>query len=153
VPHALHMPSHIFTRLGMLECANLQTAQDGPAKAVVDELTGFRQSAGAKLTVAYAVAAIPARFVLERRDWSAAAALSAPETGVPLERFPLAEAMISYPRARRGADREHHGRTGRHRQAAVAQIQTLGGKQYVLGQSGRGRALGGGGCSRPRPRR
>src|SRR6516164_6729694 len=74
VPHALHMPSHIFTRLGMwqesidsnraaekaslayvrktlgpesfvgsvhsmdyLEYAYLQTAQDGPAKTVVDE--------------------------------------------------------------------------------------------------------------------
>jgi hypothetical protein len=137
VPHALHMPSHIFTRLGMwqesidsnqaaekaslayiqkalgpggydgntvhamdyLEYAYLQTAQDGPAKAVVDELTGFRQTDAANLTVAYAVAAIPARFVLERRDWSAAASLSAPETGVPIERFPWAEAMISFARA------------------------------------------------------
>ena len=137
VPHALHMPSHIFTRLGMwqesidsnraaekaalayiqkalgpggydgntvhamdyLEYAYLQTAQDGPAKAVVDELAGFRQNDVANLTVAYAVAAIPARFVLERRDWSAAASLSAPETGVPIERFPWAEAMISFARA------------------------------------------------------
>jgi tetratricopeptide (TPR) repeat protein len=137
VPHALHMPSHIFTRLGMwqesidsntaaekaaltyiqkalgpggydgntvhamdyLEYAYLQTGQDGPAKGVVDELTGFRQSDAANKTVAYAVASIPARYVLERRDWPAAASLSAPETGVPLERFPWAEAMISYARA------------------------------------------------------
>src|SRR5271167_4924371 len=94
VPHALHMPSHIFTRLGMwqqsidsnraanaaalayiqktvgpggydnntvhamdyLEYAYLQTAQDREAKAVVDELTGFRQSAAANLPTAYAVA-------------------------------------------------------------------------------------------------
>jgi hypothetical protein len=137
VPHALHMPSHIFTRLGMwqqsidsnraahtaalgyvnksmgpasydsetlhtmdyLEYAYLQTAQDGPAKAVVDELVGFRQSAGANLPAAYAVAAIPVRYVLERRDWSAAAALSAPAIGFPLESFPWAEAMIAYARA------------------------------------------------------
>jgi hypothetical protein len=137
VPHALHMPSHIFTRLGMwqesidsntaagkaalayiqkalgpggydsntvhamdyLEYAYLQTAQDGPAKAVVDELIGFRQTDAANLTVAYHVASIPARYVLERRDWQAAASLAAPETGVPLERFPWAEAMISYARA------------------------------------------------------
>ncbi|HEX3411356.1 MAG TPA: hypothetical protein VHT00_06520 [Stellaceae bacterium] len=137
VPHALHMPSHIFTRLGMwqesidsnraanaaalayvqktlgpqgfdgetvhtmdyLEYAFLQTAQDGPAKAVVDELTGFRKSDTANLTVAYAVAAIPARFVLERHDWSAAASLTVPEAGVPIERFPWAEAMISFARA------------------------------------------------------
>jgi hypothetical protein len=32
-----------------LEYAYLQTAQDGPAKAVVDELVSFRQSAGANL--------------------------------------------------------------------------------------------------------
>jgi tetratricopeptide (TPR) repeat protein len=159
VPHALHMPSHIFTRLGMwqqsidsntaaekaaltyvqkalgpggydgntvhamdyLEYAYLQTAQDGPAKAVVDELTGFRQTDAANLTVAYAVASIPARYVLERRDWPAAASLSAPETGVPLERFPWAEAMISYARALGEA------RTGNitGAQAEVAKLQSL----------------------------
>jgi hypothetical protein len=137
VPHALHMPSHIFTRLGMwqesidsnraanaaalayvrkslgpngfdgetvhtmdyLEYAYLQTAQDGPAKAVVDQLVGFQQSAGANLPTAYAVAAIPVRYALERRDWAAAAALSPPQIGFPLEQFPWAEAMISYARA------------------------------------------------------
>ena len=137
VPHALHMPSHIFTRLGMwqqsidsnlaahtaalnyvrksqgpgsydqetlhtmdyLEYAYLQIAQDGPAKEVVDELNGFRQSEGANLAAAYAVAAIPVRYALERRDWPAAAALSEPAIGFPLERFPWAEAMIAYARA------------------------------------------------------
>jgi hypothetical protein len=137
VPHALHMPSHIFTRLGMwqqsidsnlaahaaavgyvnksdgsgsydqetvhtmdyLEYAYLQTAQDGPAKAVVDELIQFRQSAGTNLAAAYAVAAIPVRYALERRDWPAAAALSEPAIGFPLERFPWAQAMIAYARA------------------------------------------------------
>jgi hypothetical protein len=137
VPHALHMPSHIFTRLGMwqqsidsnraahtaaldyvhrvrgpgsydqetlhtmdyLEYAYLQIAQDGPAKEVVDELIGFRQSEGAHLVGAYAVAAIPVRYALERRDWPAAAALSEPAIGFPLERFPWAEAMIAYARA------------------------------------------------------
>ena len=137
VPHALHMPSHIFTRLGMwqqsidsnraahaaalnyvhksggpgsydqetlhtmdyLEYAYLQIAQDGPAKEVVDELTGFRQSEGPNLAGAYAVAAIPVRYALERRDWPAAAALSEPAIGFPLERFPWAEAMVAYARA------------------------------------------------------
>jgi hypothetical protein len=137
VPHALHMPSHIFTRLGMwqqsidsnraaraaavayvrktlgpesfdtetvhtldyLEYAYLQTAQDRGAKEVVDELTSFRRSAAANLPTAYAVAAIPVRYVLERRDWPAAAALSEPAIGFPLERFPWAEAMIAYGRA------------------------------------------------------
>ena len=137
VPHALHMPSHIFTRLGMwqqsinsnraahaaavayvrktlgpesfdsetvhtmdyLEYAYLQTAQDRGAKEVVDELTSFRQSAAPNLAAAYAVAAIPVRYALERRDWPAAAALSEPAVGFPLERFPWAEAMIAYARA------------------------------------------------------
>jgi hypothetical protein len=137
VPHALHMPSHIFTRLGMwqqsidsnraahtaaldyvhkgrgpgsydmetlhtmdyLEYAYLQIALDGPAKEVVDELISFRQSEGANLVGAYAVAAIPVRYALERRDWPAAAALSEPAIGFPLERFPSAVAMIAYARA------------------------------------------------------
>jgi hypothetical protein len=39
------------------------------------------------------------RYALERRDWPAAAALSEPAIGFPLERFPWAEAMIAYTRA------------------------------------------------------
>jgi hypothetical protein len=137
VPHALHMPSHIFTRLGMwqqsidsnraahaaavayarktlgpdgydgetvhtmdyLEYAYLQIAQDREAKEVVDELSSFRHSAAPVLSIAYAVAAIPVRYALERHDWSAAAALSEPAIGFPLDRFPWAEAMIAYARA------------------------------------------------------
>jgi len=137
VPHALHMPSHIFTRLGMwqesidsnraanaaalayvrkslgpdgfdgetvhtmdyLEYAYLQTAQDQQAKEVVDELMSFRKGDNPNLPMAYAVAAIPVRFALERRDWQTAAALSPPQIGFPLERFPWAGAMISFARS------------------------------------------------------
>jgi tetratricopeptide (TPR) repeat protein len=45
------------------------------------------------------VAAIPVRYVLERHDWAAAAALSEPAIGFPLERFSWAQAMIAYARA------------------------------------------------------
>ena len=159
VPHALHMPSHIFTRLGMwqqsiesnraahaaalnyaqksrgpgsydqetlhtmdyLEYAYLQIAQDGSAKEVVDELIGFRQNEGANLAGAYAVAAIPVRYALERRDWSAAAALSEPAIGFPLERFPWAEAMIAYARALGNA---HTGNIAGAK-AEVDQLQSL----------------------------
>jgi len=79
-----------------LEYAYLQTAQDSGAKEVVDELISFRQSAAPNLPAAYAVAAIPVRYALERRDWPAAAALSEPAIGFPL---PWAEAMIAYARA------------------------------------------------------
>jgi tetratricopeptide (TPR) repeat protein len=137
VPHALHMPSHIFTRLGLwgqsiesnraghdaalkyvrqslgpdsydgetvhtmdyMVYAYLQRAQDAKAKAVLDELTGYRKSAAPNLPTAYAVAAIPVRYALERRDWREAAGLTAPEIGFPLERFPWAEAMVSFARA------------------------------------------------------
>ena len=163
VPHALHMPSHIFTRLGMwqqsidsnraahaaavayvrktlgpesfdtetvhtmdyLEYAYLQTAQDRGAKEVVDELTSFRQSADPNLPAAYAVAAIPVRYALERRDWPAAAALSEPAIGFPLERFPWAEAMIAYARALGDA------RTGNivGAEAEIGRLQSLEDKQ------------------------
>jgi len=104
-----------------LEYAYLQTAQDGPAKAVVDELVGFQQSAAANLPTAYAVAAIPVRFALERRDWPAAASLSAPAIGFSLERFPWAEAMISFGRALGDA------RTGNiaGAQTEIAKLQSL----------------------------
>ena len=159
VPHALHMPSHIFTRLGLwqqsidsnraghaaaigyvrkdlgpgafdqetvhtmdyLEYAYLQTAQDKAAKEVVDELTGFSKSPAPNLAVAYAVAAIPVRFALERRDWAAAAALKIPAIGFPLDKFPWAEAMISFARALGTA------RTGDipAAQAEIARLQSL----------------------------
>ena len=137
VPHALHMPSHIFTRLGMwrqsidanraaraaalayvreelgpdafdgetvhtmdyMEYAYLQTGQDREAKQVVEQLQSFGHAKGPNLPMAYAIAAIPARFAVERRNWSDAASLTEPSMPFPWERFPWAEAMISYTRA------------------------------------------------------
>ena len=137
VPHALHMPSHIFTRLGMwrqsidanrassaaalgyvreelgsnafdgetvhsmdyLEYAYLQTGQDREAKQVVEDLQTFGKAKGPNLPMAYAIAAIPARYAVERRNWSEAAAVTPPPMPFPWERFPWAEAMISFTRA------------------------------------------------------
>jgi tetratricopeptide (TPR) repeat protein len=137
VPHALHMPSHIFTRLGMwrqsidanraataaglayvreelgpdafngeavhsmdyMEYAYLQTGQDREAKRVVDELMTFGRANGPNLPMAYAIAAIPARYAVERRNWPEAAALTRPPMPFPWERFPWAEAMVSFTRA------------------------------------------------------
>ena len=136
VPHALHMPSHIFTRLGMWEesvAANqaaaeasrayaisrhrrataaeelhaldymvysyLQTAQDVPAKAVVDFV---RQSGKPPPEVifqaAYGLAAIPARYALERKDWAEAARLPVPDLPHWKE-FPFLEGMTEYAHA------------------------------------------------------
>ena len=115
-PHALHMPSHTFTRLGYWSdsietniasadaarrikstyeelhamdyqmYAYLQLAQDASAKRLLGPLAELRGrfeepgSAGAAPPLAggYAIAAIPARYALERRVWSEAAALEVP---------------------------------------------------------------------------
>jgi tetratricopeptide (TPR) repeat protein len=137
VPHALHMPSHIFTRVGKwpesigsnsaaatagqeyavkvfgagvawdqslhamdyLEYAYLQQGQDADAKRVLDQLQSFQKATPTTMAAAYAIAAIPVRFALERQDWAAAAALSAPPIVFPWDRFPWTTAMISYGRA------------------------------------------------------
>ena len=159
VPHALHMPSHIFTRLGMwrqsvdanraataaglayvreelgpdafngeavhsmdyMEYAYLQMGQDRDAKRVVDELLTFRRANVPNLQMAYAIAAMPARYAVERRSWSEAAALTTPPMPFPWERFPWAEAMISFTRALGAA------RTGdtAAAEAEIAKLQSL----------------------------
>ena len=137
VPHALHMPSHIFTRVGKwpesiasntasakagedyatekfgpgvvwdqtlhamdyLEYAYLQTGQDAAAKRVLDELATFQKATPNTLAAGYAIAAIPARYAVERQDWAAAAALAAPAVAFPWQRFPWTPTMITYARA------------------------------------------------------
>jgi len=159
VPHALHMPSHIFTRLGLwrqsidanraasatalayvreelgpdafdgetvhsmdyLEYAYLQTGQDREAKQIVEELRSFGRAKGPNLPMAYAIAAIPARFVVERRDWTEAATLTAPPMPFPWERFAWAEAMISFTRALGSA---HTGDVAG-AQTEIAKLQSL----------------------------
>ena len=159
VPHALHMPSHIFTRLGMwrqsvdanraataaglayvreelgpdafngeavhsmdyMEYAYLQMGQDREAKRVVDELLTFRRPNGPNLPMAYAIAAMPARYAVERRNWSEAAALAPPPMPFPWERFPWAEAMISFTRALGAA---HTGDTAG-AEKEIAKLQSL----------------------------
>jgi len=105
-PHALHMPSHIFTRVGYwsesiasnvasaqsakgssdfsdelhamdyLVYAYLQLGQDDKAKAVVDEMGKVTGFSETFIRGPYAEAASPARYVLERGDWKAAEALT-----------------------------------------------------------------------------
>ena len=103
-PHALHMPSHIFTRLGMwqesidsnvrsaaaakaenngqeqahamdyLVNAYLQLGEDADAKRVVDESASI--SVNPAIFIGhYALAAMPARYAVERHAWTEAIAL------------------------------------------------------------------------------
>ena len=131
-PHALHMPSHTFTRVGLWQqsidanlasaaaakaqkvtgeelhasdyqmYAYLQTAQDAAAKRLLEALPeiisrlGPGAVAGAAPPAAahYAVAAIPARWVLERGAWADAAKLEVRPSGLP-----HVEALTEFARA------------------------------------------------------
>jgi tetratricopeptide (TPR) repeat protein len=121
-PHALHMPSHTFTRVGSWAesaatnrlseqsavrnnvatealhamdyqtYAYLQMAQDRAARQVLDRLppvaalfdsTATAGGAAPPMAGFYALAAIPARYALERGAWQDAAALEVPSGGPP----------------------------------------------------------------------
>jgi len=136
VAHALHMPTHIYTRLGMwqdsidgniassaaardhaarnyegraimddlhamdyLMFAYLQTGRDSKAREVLADLGRIEAiQPGNSFASAYAAAAIPARYALERRDWSGAAQLKLllPDF---VGDFPMAVAHIEFARA------------------------------------------------------
>jgi hypothetical protein len=134
--HALHMPSHIFTRLGLwddsiasnissaqsaiaqarrlhggggafdqlhamdyLVYAYLQEARDKSAQIVVEEQAAISRLDENQFAAAYAFAASPARWALERHEWKAAAALEVRPAWFPWDRFRNAEALVHYARA------------------------------------------------------
>lgn len=104
-PHALHMPSHIFTRVGYWQesidsnaasaraakadrepadqlhamdyqvYAYLQLGQDARAKAVIDEMAGVKGFSENFMAGPYALSASPARYAVERGAWNEAAVL------------------------------------------------------------------------------
>ncbi len=104
-PHALHMPSHIFTRLGLwrdsiasnraaqaaahaqgdqgeelhamdyLTYAYLQQGQESDAARVIAALQAVGTMAGSEFKIGYAATAMPVRFAIERRRWRDAAEL------------------------------------------------------------------------------
>ena len=108
-PHARHMPSHIYSMVGMWEdsiasnlhslevrkdyyhamdfivYAHLQLAQDGKAQAMLERARAVAANAPAPdLGMNTALSAMPARLVLERGDWKAAAALLVTPTTSPM---------------------------------------------------------------------
>jgi tetratricopeptide (TPR) repeat protein len=131
-PHALHMPSHTFTRLGYWQesidsnlaaaasarrvgqtaeelhasdyeiYAYLQTAQDRAADHIAKSLSEVTTRFDPKVVISgaagpsaayFAMAAIPARYALERGDWQQAEKLSVRETP-----FPYTEAITWFAR-------------------------------------------------------
>ncbi len=127
VPHALHMPSHTFTRVGYWKesiatnkksaeaarkagglagageelhaldyqtYAALQLADDAAAVAARDRAVTFEAGAAGG-AYGFALAAIPARYALERQAWAEAAAL----TVRPAPGAVYAEAITHFARA------------------------------------------------------
>jgi tetratricopeptide (TPR) repeat protein len=119
VPHARHMPSHIYSMVGLWEesiasnasameiqpdfyhaadfavYAHLQLAQDAKTKVLIEKslATPERGDRPATLGTFTARASMPARYVLERGDWAGAAALTFQSTGQP-----LADSLIRFAR-------------------------------------------------------
>jgi tetratricopeptide (TPR) repeat protein len=119
------MPSHIFTRQGFwqdsiksntasaaaaknqldqfhamdyLAYAYLQGAQDLQAKRVLDDLNSIQKITFEHFVTGYALAAIPARYAIERRRWDEAAALTARPADFPWNRFPQSESIAVFAR-------------------------------------------------------
>ena len=85
-----------------LAYAYLQSAQDKQALGVLEELKQIQRVDPQTFKVAYAFAAIPARYALERKQWAEASRLTLPPntTGTfPWEHFRWAEAHIHFARA------------------------------------------------------
>src|SRR6185503_5485327 len=68
-PHALDVPSDVFTRVGAVTYAYLQLGRDGEARKVLEEARGLTKINPALATAPYALAAMPARYPLERGAW------------------------------------------------------------------------------------
>lgn len=155
-PHALHMPSHTFTRTGYWQesidsnvaaaaaarregqtaeelhasdyeiYAYLQTGRDQAARRIVDSLPDISSrfdpkavlsGAGGPSVGYFALAAIPARYALERQDWEQAAKLTVRETT-----FPHTDAMTWFARGL-GAARLGQASAANEATAALQQIR------------------------------
>ena len=66
---------------------------------MVDEIIAFKKATPDSLPAAYAIAAIPARYAVERRDWAEAAKLELPPAAIAWQKFPWTTAMITFARA------------------------------------------------------
>jgi tetratricopeptide (TPR) repeat protein len=112
-PHALHMPSHIFTRLGMwsdsiasnraaraaahdqgdtgeelhamdyLVYAYLQEGRDREAAEIIQQLGQMQNLKERDFKAAYASTAMPVRYALERHQWAEAARIESPQGAPP----------------------------------------------------------------------
>jgi tetratricopeptide (TPR) repeat protein len=174
VPHALHMPSHIFSRVGLwkemvdgnrtsyltakaelknptvglaaydalhamdyMVFGQLQQAQDKAAKQILDEAAAVRKVNVENFPAAYALAAMPARYALERGDWKEAAALNLSPPDLGWHKFPQSEAILVFSRglgAARSGDVEA-ARKDVERLTALKEQMTAAKNAYWAGQT------------------
>jgi tetratricopeptide (TPR) repeat protein len=79
--------------------AYLQQAKDASARKVLAEMQEMTRVDESLFAAAYAFAASPARWALERHEWRAAAALEIKPAWFPWDRFRNCEALVHYARA------------------------------------------------------
>jgi hypothetical protein len=153
-PHALHMPSHIFTRLGLWEdsiasnlaartaahqqgdtgaelhamdylvYAYLQSGRDADAAEVVQQLRNMSKLDTEDFIIGYASTAIPVRYAIERGQWADAASII-PPTGAPPHVVAIAVWARGLGLARSGRLAEAQTETDRLRQIEV-ELRTSG---------------------------
>ena len=154
-PHALHMPSHIFTRLGLwddsitsnlaarsaaqhqgdtgeelhamdyLVYAYLQSGRDQEAAQVVQQLKAMQDLDLDDFTSGYAATTMPIRYIVERHQWKDAEMIVAP----PDSALPQVQAIAVWAR---GLGFAHNG----HILKAQKESETLRHLEGQLGKSG-----------------
>jgi tetratricopeptide (TPR) repeat protein len=147
-PHALHMPSHIFTRLGMwhdsiasnlaasaaahqqgdtgeelhamdyLVYAYLQSGRDQEAAQVIQRLGALRNLDMGDFKSGYAATVMPIRYIVERRQWSEAEKVSLP----PASALPQVLAIAVWARGL-GFARDNHPQEARKQAEALRPIE------------------------------
>lgn len=162
-PHALHMPSHIYTRLGLwtdsinsnlaardaarqqgdvgeelhamdyLVYAYLQMGEDDKANQVIGQLKTEPELRAGDVKATYAATAMPVRYAVERGRWQDATAIVVP-SGAP----PQVEAIAIWAR---GLGLVHMGRAAE-AQAEIDRLRQIeeqlrsGGNGYWAAQTG-----------------
>lgn len=147
-PHALHMPSHIFTRLGLwddsvhsnldarraaehqgdtgeelhamdyLVYAYLQSGRDGDAAQVIQQLKSMNNLHMGEFKTGYAATAMPARYVVERRQWDDATRIADP----PAPALPQVVAIAAWSRGL-GFARTGHPAPANHEADTLRQLE------------------------------
>jgi tetratricopeptide (TPR) repeat protein len=149
-PHALHMPSHIFTRLGMwdesiasnlaakdaahhqgdtgeefhamdyLVYAYLQSGRDEQAVQLIQQLNGMQTLDQSDFKSGYAATAMPIRYIVERHQWSDAEKVINP----PNSALPQVRAIAVWARGL-GLARDGHVPEAQKESESLRQIEEL----------------------------